>query len=45
MDYCVHLGALNITVETEHGKRVEQEEMLDVLWEILKEIGLDNPIK
>lgn len=45
IDYCVRLRALNITVETEHEKQAEQEEMLEVLWEILKEIGHDNPIK
>lgn len=45
MDYCVRFGVLNITVETEHGKRVEQEKMLEVLWEILKENGHDILIK
>lgn len=37
IDYCVHLRALYVTVEAEHGKRIEQEEMLEVLWKILRE--------
>ena len=39
IDYCERLGALYVTVETEHGKRVEQEEMLEALRKILNEKG------
>lgn len=39
IDYCERLGAMYITVEAEHGKQVEQEEMLEALWKILTEKG------
>ncbi|MCH7613084.1 MAG: hypothetical protein IIB45_06970 [Candidatus Marinimicrobia bacterium] len=40
IDYCQRLGALCITVEAEHGHRVEQKEMLEALWKILTEKGI-----
>ncbi len=45
IDYTERLGALHITVEAEHGKRADQEEMLEVLWEILREEGNEISIK
>ncbi|MCH8010349.1 MAG: hypothetical protein IIA61_00110 [Candidatus Marinimicrobia bacterium] len=39
IDYCERLGVLYVTVEAEHGKLVEQEEMLETLWKILREQG------
>lgn len=37
IDYCENKGALYVTIETEHGKRKKQEEMLETIWKILKE--------
>ncbi|MCH7732510.1 MAG: hypothetical protein IIB44_08365 [Candidatus Marinimicrobia bacterium] len=39
IDYCERLGVLYVTVETEHGKLAEQDEMLEALWKILTEKG------
>jgi len=37
IDYIDHLGAVCVTIETEQDKLAVQEEMLEVLWRIIKD--------